>query len=106
MKQCNKPLNCPKLWANRNAVSTELEPFFQNFLKDISNIPESEFAQIKTKLRNSCEKYCNVKVPKHERNDINNLMKRNDIVIMKQDKGRGVVLRKVWLYYERNSFRN
>ena len=66
--------------------------FFQNLWKDISNIPESELAQIKSKLRNSCEKYCNVKVPKHQRNVINNLKKRNDIVTMKQDKGRGVVI--------------
>ena len=61
-------------------------------MKDISNIPERELAQNKTKLRNSCEKYCNVKVPKHQRNVINNLMKRNNIVIMKQDKGRRVVI--------------
>ena len=77
---------------NRNAVSTEFEHFFQNFLKDICNISESELIQIKTKLRNSCEKYCNVNVPNHQRNVINNLMKRNDIVIKKQDKGRGVVI--------------
>ena len=78
--------------ANKNAASTEFEHFFQNLLKDISSIPESELAQIKTKLRNSCEKYCNVKVPKHQKNVINNLMKSNDIVIIKQDKGRGVVI--------------
>ena len=29
---------------------------------------------------------------KHQRNVVNNLMKRNNIVIMKQDKGRGVVI--------------
>ena len=51
--------------ANRNAVSAEFEHFFQNLLKDISNIPKSKLAQIKTKLRNSCEKYCSVKIPKH-----------------------------------------
>ena len=79
--------------ANKNVVSKEFEHFFQNLLKDISSIPESELAQIKTKLRNSCEKYCNVKVPKHQKNVINNLMKSNDIVIIiKQDKGRGVVI--------------
>ena len=71
--------------ANRNAVLTECEHFFQNLLKDIPNIPESELSKIKTKLRNSCEKYCNVKVPKHQRKVVNNRMKRNDIVIMKHD---------------------
>ena len=61
--------------ANRNAVSTECEHFFQNLLKDIPNVPESELSKIKT----------NVKVPKHQRNVVNNCMKRNDIVIMKHD---------------------
>ena len=75
--------------ANRNTIAIEFKHFFQNLLKDISNIPESELAQIKTKLKNSCEKYCNVKEPKHQRNVINNIMKRNNIVILKQDKGRG-----------------
>ena len=34
--------------------------FFENPLKDILNIPENELAQIKMKLRNTCEKYCNI----------------------------------------------
>ena len=44
--------------SNRNAVPAEFKHFSQNLLKDISNIPESKLAKIKTKLRNSCEKYC------------------------------------------------
>ena len=60
----------------------------------ISNILESELVQIKTKLRNSCKKCCNVKVPKHQRNVINNLMKKKDIAIMKHDKGRVVIMDK------------
>ena len=65
--------------ANKNAISIEFEHFSQNLLKDISNIPQSELPQIKTKLKNSCEKYCNVKVPKHPKNVINILTKRNDL---------------------------
>ena len=53
---------------------------------------ENELAQIKTKLRNSCEQCFTVKVPKHQKNVINNPMKRNDFVIMKKDKGRRVVI--------------
>ena len=60
-------------------------------MKDISNNTESGLAQIKTKLKNSCEKYCNVKEPKHQRNVINNIMKRNNIAILKQDKGSIVI---------------
>ena len=48
---------------NKHSIFTEFEQFFQNLLRDISNIPENEVSRIKTKLRNTCEKYCNVKVP-------------------------------------------
>ena len=71
-------------------------------MKDISSIPESKLALIKTKVRNSCEKYCYVKVPKHQKNVINNLMKRNNIVIMKQDKGRGAVIMDKSKYTEKS----
>ena len=51
-----------------------------------------DLADIKNKVRNSYEKDSNVKGSKHQNNFINNLTKRNDTVIMKQDKGRGVVI--------------
>ena len=47
--------------ADRKTIRTEFEQFFQNLLKDISHIPENAVGQIKAKLRNTCEKYCNVK---------------------------------------------
>ena len=52
---------------NSNTIATEFELFFQNLLRDISNIPESETSKIKTKLRNTCEKYSKVKVPYRDR---------------------------------------
>ena len=61
-------------------------------MRDISNIPENEPSRTKTKLWNTCEKYCNVKVPYKYRDIVSKLSKREDIVILKQDKGRGVVL--------------
>ena len=61
-------------------------------MRDISSIPENEPSRIKTKLRNTCEKYCNVKVPYKYRDIVSKISKREDIVILKQDKGRGVVL--------------
>ena len=73
---------------NKNAIFTEFEQFFQNLLRDISHIPENELSRIKTKLRNTCEKYCNVKVPYKYRDIVSKLSKREDIVILKQDKDR------------------
>ena len=47
---------------NKNGIYTEFEVFFQSLLKDISNIPENELRQIKTNLRNTCDKYTKIKV--------------------------------------------
>ena len=71
---------------NKNAIFTEFEQFFQHLLRDISHIPENELGRIKTKLRNTYEKYCNVKVPYNYRDIVSNLSKREDIVILKQEK--------------------
>ena len=73
---------------NKNAIFTEFEQFFQNLLRDISHIPENELSRIKTKLRNTCAKYCNVKVPYKYRDIVSKLSKREDIVILKQDRKR------------------
>ena len=77
---------------NKDAIFTESEQFFQNLLRDISHIPENKLSRIKTKLRNTCEKHCNVKVPCKYKDIVSKLSKREDLVILKQDKGRGVVL--------------
>ena len=47
---------------NANMIYTELEVFYQGLLKDNGNISETELQLIKTKLRNTCEKYTKVKV--------------------------------------------
>ena len=70
-------------------------------MKDISNILRNETAQVKTKLTNSCEKYRTVKVSKYPKNVINNLIERNDIPIMKQDKVIGVVIMDKSIYTEK-----
>ena len=77
---------------NSNTTATEFELFFQNLLRDISNIPKCELSKIKTKLRNTCEKYSKVKVPYKHRKIVLELSKNENIVILKQDKGRGVVV--------------
>ena len=47
---------------------------------------------MKSKLRDACEKYWRITVPYKHRKNIENLSKRGDAVILKQDKGRGLVL--------------
>ena len=51
------------------------------------NIPENELQQVKTELRNTCERYCNIKVPYKQRQIIKSLSQRVDITIMKTNKG-------------------
>ena len=76
----------------RNSLNTEFEMFFQNLLNDISAIPEENLARIKMKLRSTCEKYYQVK-PYFKYNQVTqNLSKNNEIVILKQDKGRRVMI--------------
>ena len=76
----------------RNSVNTEFEIFYQNILDDISKLPEQKIDKIKTNLRSTCEKYYKVKPHYKYRQVIENLSKNKSIVILKQDKGRGIVI--------------
>ena len=73
-------------------MNTEFESFYQSLLRDISIIPEERIARIKTQLRSKCEKYYNVKIPSRYRQAIKRLSNNKDIAILKQDKGRGVII--------------
>ena len=57
-----------------------------------SHIPEVQLSHAKTKLRDACAKYCRIKIPYKHRKTIENVSKRDDVIIVKQDKGRRVVL--------------
>ena len=77
---------------NRNNIKTGFESFFQNLLYNLSDVPENEISKMKAKKLNTFEKYCHVKLPYKQRKIISNLSNSKDIVILKQDKGRGVVI--------------
>ena len=86
---------------NANMIYNEFEVFFQGLLKDTGNIPETELQLIKTKLRNTCEKYTKIKVPYKYRKIINELRKREEIAVLKADKGRGIVIMNKDKYHEK-----
>ena len=72
---------------NRNAITSEFEAFFErSLLKDISNITGSEVNKVKTKVRTTYDKYFSMKVPHTQRKIISGLSKRDDIILLKQDK--------------------
>ena len=77
---------------NLNKLFTKFEMFCQNILKDISHLNSDVITRLKTKLRQTCDEYSRIKVPYKYRNVINNLHRNKQLVILKQDKGRGVVL--------------
>ena len=86
---------------NLNKLFREFEMFYQNILKDISHLDNDVITRLKTKLRHTCDKYSRIKVPYKYRNAINNLRRNKQLVILKQDKGRGVVLLHKTKYVEK-----
>ena len=74
------------------AVEVESAQFYQGLLRNLSHIPENELTSLKTKLRSTCEKYSKINVPPKYKKVRNNLSKNKNILILKQDKGRGDVI--------------
>ena len=64
-------------------------------------MPGNEISKMKTKICNTCEKSCHVKMPSKQKKIISNLSNRKDIVILKQDKGRGIVIKDQIKYIEK-----
>ena len=77
---------------NKHTIKTEFEVFYQSLLKNISHIPENDNSLIKTILLSTYDKYSNVYLPYEYRRIVENLSKNDSIVIMKQDKGKGIVI--------------
>ena len=64
-------------------------------------MPEHYTMALKTKLLHTCEKYSHVRVPCKYRTVIDNLRRNKDLVILKQDKGKNVVLLNRTVYIEK-----
>ena len=77
---------------NNNRMHNDFEQFYQSILKDVSHMPENNLSCFKRKLRNTCEKYSKIHVPYKYKKVIDLLSGNKDLSILKQDKGRGVVL--------------
>ena len=77
---------------NRSNITTEFKYFYQNLLNDVSHIPEVQLSQLKSKLRDACGKYWRIKIPYKHCKTIENLSKRDDVIILKEDKRRGITL--------------
>ena len=77
---------------NKNSVKTEFEAFYYHLSKQLNHLEPNELSELKTKLRRSCENYCNINGETKLDDIISKLSRNNNVVVLKQDKGRGVVL--------------
>ena len=85
----------------RNKFKAELEAFYYNLDKQTSHITSDEKDIMKSKIRRTCENYLNIPTKTQFDKVILNMSKNKNIVIMKQNKGRGVVIMDKTKYIEK-----
>lgn len=74
------------------SIEVEFEQFYQGLLRSLTHIPDNELTSLKTKLRSTCEKYNKIDIPYKYKKVIDNFSNNSNIIVLKQDKGRGVVI--------------
>ena len=77
---------------SENEIKTEFEAFFYGLNKQLGHLSTTERDELKTKIRRTCENYYKIKNDNKVEETINKLSKNKNIRIVKQDKGRGVVI--------------
>ena len=76
----------------RNVIETEFELYFQSIHRYTNEIPDSKISYLKTKLRNICHKYNHIHVPYKYCKIVETLSNNKNIMLLRQDKGRGIVV--------------
>ena len=84
-----------------NLIYPEFETCYQSIIHKLTNLPETDISHLKAKLRSACEKYNTIKIPYKEKEVINKLSKNPQITILRQDKGRGIVIMDKGKYTEK-----
>ena len=74
-----------------NLIYTEFECNYQNIVLKIKNLSDDKKCQLKTKVRSACEKYHRVKVPFKHKEITDKLSNNSNIILLRQDKARGIV---------------
>ena len=75
-----------------NGIKTEFEAMYYHLDEHFKDLPSDEKDAMKSKIRRTCENYINVPSKSKYEETINGLSKRKDILILRQDKGRGVII--------------
>ena len=84
-----------------NNIKTEFEAMYFHLDKHFKDLPSNEKDEMKSKIRRTCENYINLPSKSKYEETINRLSKNKDIVILRQDKGKGVILMNRSKYVEK-----
>ena len=86
---------------DKRRLEVEFESFYQNILRNIPDLPEEQKQGIKTKFLSTFNNYKKIKAPYEYQDVVKNLSKNNDICLLKQDKGRGIIIMDRTKYVEK-----
>ena len=84
-------------------TQVEFERFFQEIVPYTDHLPAHDKTALKTKFLDTFNKYSKIKIPSEERKILESLYKNKDITVLRQDKGRGVVVMNKCDYIEKSS---
>ena len=73
-------------------TQVEFERFFQEIVHHTTDLPVEEKTTLKSKFLETYEKYSKVKVSNDDKKVLEGLYKNKEISVLRQDKGRGVVI--------------
>ena len=67
---------------NKNVIETEFERYFQSINYYVNDIPDNKITQLKTKLRNICDRYNRIRVSYKFRKIAGKLSRNNSIMVL------------------------
>ena len=77
---------------DKRRLEVEFEDFYQSILWNTKDLPENAKLNLKTKFLSTFQNYKKIKAPYDHRETIKKLSTNKDIMLLKQDKGRGIVI--------------
>ena len=77
---------------DKRKLEVEFEHLYKNILWNAENLGEEEKLNLKTKILSCYKNYGTIKTPYQYKETINKLSKNENICLLKQDKGRGIVI--------------
>ena len=77
---------------NENKMQTEFKSFYQQFLQPRKHLSQQEQDQLNNKIRRTFENYARIKTLYKYKKIIESLSNNKNIIILKQDKGRSLVI--------------